>query len=235
MQIDLISIFPDYFKSLNLSLLGKAQESGILKINIHDLRDFTTDKHKTVDDAPYGGGPGMVMKADVWGLAIDSVLEKMKTSAVLIVPTPSGKVFNQQISQELSNEDHLIFINGRYEGIDSRVADYYKTDKRIKEVREISIGDYVLAGGEVASIVMLEAISRLIPGVLGNEDSVRDDSFAQGSMEKLIEGPVFTRPENWRGMEVPQVLLSGDHEKIAQFRLEEARKRTRQNRPDLAP
>jgi tRNA (guanine37-N1)-methyltransferase len=235
MQIDLISIFPDYFKSLNLSLLGKAQESGILKINIQDLRDFTTDKHKTVDDAPYGGGPGMVMKADVWGLAIDSILEKMKTSAVLIVPTPSGKVFNQKIAQELSNEDHLIFINGRYEGIDSRVVDYYKTDKRIKEVREISIGDYVLAGGEVASNVMLEAISRLIPGVLGNEDSVRDDSFAQGSMEKLIEGPVFTRPENWRGMEVPQVLLSGDHEKIAQFRLEEARKRTRQNRPDLAP
>ena len=234
MQIDLISIFPDYFKSLNLSLLGKAQESGILKINIHDLRDFTTDKHKTVDDAPYGGGPGMVMKADVWGLAIDSVLEKMKTSAVLIVPTPSGKVFNQQISQELSNEDHLIFINGRYEGIDSRVADYYKTDKRIKEVREISIGDYVLAGGEVASIVMLEAISRLIPGVLGNEDSVKDDSFAHGSMEKLIEGPVFTRPENWRGLEVPEVLLSGDHQKIAQYRLEEARKRTRQNRPDLA-
>ncbi|MEY2827877.1 MAG: hypothetical protein RLZZ183_996 [Actinomycetota bacterium] len=235
MQIDLISIFPDYFKSLNLSLLGKAQESGILKINIHDLRDFTTDKHKTVDDAPYGGGPGMVMKADVWGLAIDSVLEKMKTSAVLIVPTPSGKVFNQKIAQELSNEDHLIFINGRYEGLDSRVVDYYKTDTRIKEVREISIGDYVLAGGEVASNVMLEAISRLIPGVLGNEDSVRDDSFAQGSMEKLIEGPVFTRPENWRGIEVPQVLLSGDHEKIAQYRLEEARKRTRQNRPDLAP
>jgi tRNA (guanine37-N1)-methyltransferase len=235
MQIDLISIFPDYFKSLNLSLLGKAQESGILKINVHDLRDFTTDKHKTVDDAPYGGGPGMVMKADVWGLAIDSILEKMKTSAVLIVPTPSGKVFNQKIAQELSHEDHLIFINGRYEGIDSRVVDYYKSNKRIKEVREISIGDYVLAGGEVASIVMLEAISRLIPGVLGNEDSVRDDSFAQGSMEKLIEGPVFTRPENWRGMEVPQVLLSGDHEKIAQYRLEEARKRTRQNRPDLAP
>jgi tRNA (guanine37-N1)-methyltransferase len=235
MQIDLISIFPDYFKSLNLSLLGKAQESGILKINVHDLRDFTTDKHKTVDDAPYGGGPGMVMKADVWGLAIDSILEKMKTSAVLIVPTPSGKVFNQKIAQELSGEDHLIFINGRYEGIDSRVVDYYKTDKRIKDVREISIGDYVLAGGEVASIVMLEAISRLIPGVLGNEDSVKDDSFAQGSMEKLIEGPVFTRPENWRDIEVPQVLLSGDHEKIAQYRLEEARKRTRQNRPDLAP
>ncbi|MFZ9249184.1 MAG: tRNA (guanosine(37)-N1)-methyltransferase TrmD [Candidatus Nanopelagicales bacterium] len=235
MQIDLISIFPDYFKSLNLSLLGKAQESGILKINIHDLRDFTTDKHKTVDDAPYGGGPGMVMKADVWGLAIDSILDKANSKAVLVVPTPSGKVFNQKIAQELSGEDHLIFINGRYEGIDSRVVDYYKTDKRIKDVREISIGDFVLAGGEVASIVMLEAISRLIPGVLGNEDSVRDDSFAQGSMEKLIEGPVFTRPENWRGIEVPQVLLSGDHEKIAQYRLEEARKRTRQNRPDLAP
>lgn len=234
MQIDLISIFPDYFKSLNLSLLGKAQESGILKINIHDLRDFTQDKHKTVDDAPYGGGPGMVMKADVWGLAIDSILEKAQSKVVLIMPTPSGKVFNQQMAQDLSSDDHLIFINGRYEGIDSRVVEYYKTDERIKEVKEISIGDYVLAGGEVASIVMLEAIARLIPGVLGNEDSIKDDSFAQGSMEKLIEGPVFTRPESWRGLEVPSVLLSGDHEKIAQFRLEEALKRTRQNRPDLA-
>ncbi len=234
MQIDLISIFPDYFKSINLSLLGKAQESKILNINIHDLRDFTQDKHKTVDDAPYGGGPGMVMKADVWGLAIDSILEKASSKAVLIVPTPSGKVFNQQTAQDLSSEDHLIFINGRYEGIDSRVVEYYKTDIRIKEVKEISIGDYVLAGGEVASIAMLEAISRLIPGVLGNEDSVKDDSFAHGSMEKLIEGPVFTRPENWRGLEVPEVLLSGDHQKIAHYRLEEARKRTRQNRPDLA-
>jgi len=234
MQIDLISIFPEYFKSLNLSLLGKAQESGILKINVHDLRDFTQDKHKTVDDAPYGGGPGMVMKADVWGLAIDSILEKAQSKVVLIMPTPSGKVFNQQMAQDLSSQDHLIFINGRYEGIDSRVVDYYKTDERIKEVKEISIGDYVLAGGEVASIVMLEAIARLIPGVLGNEDSIKDDSFAPGSMEKLIEGPVFTRPETWRGLEVPAVLLSGDHEKIAQFRLEEALKRTRQNRPDLA-
>lgn len=234
MQIDLISIFPDYFKSLNLSLLGKAQESKLLKINVHDLRDFTQDKHKTVDDAPYGGGPGMVMKADVWGLAIDSILEKAQSKVVLIMPTPSGKVFNQQMAQDLSSEDHLIFINGRYEGIDSRVVEYYKTDERIKDVKEISIGDYVLAGGEVASIVMLEAIARLIPGVLGNEDSIKDDSFAQGSMEKLIEGPVFTRPENWRGLEVPSVLLSGDHEKIAQFRREEALKRTRQNRPDLA-
>jgi len=234
MQIDLISIFPEYFKSLNLSLLGKAQDSKLLKINVHDLRDFTQDKHKTVDDAPYGGGPGMVMKADVWGLAIDSILEKAQSKVVLIMPTPSGKVFNQQMAQDLSSDDHLIFINGRYEGIDSRVVEYYKTDERIKEVKEISIGDYVLAGGEVASIVMLEAIARLIPGVLGNEDSIKDDSFAQGSMEKLIEGPVFTRPENWRGLEVPSVLLSGDHEKIAQFRLEEALKRTRQNRPDLA-
>lgn len=234
MQIDLISIFPDYFKSLNLSLLGKAQDSKLLKINVHDLRDFTQDKHKTVDDAPYGGGPGMVMKADVWGLAIDSILEKAQSKVVLIMPTPSGKVFNQQMAQDLSSEDHLIFINGRYEGIDSRVVEYYKTDERIKDVKEISIGDYVLAGGEVASIVMLEAIARLIPGVLGNEDSIKDDSFAQGSMEKLIEGPVFTRPESWRGLEVPAVLLSGDHEKIAQFRREEALKRTRQNRPDLA-
>ncbi len=234
MQIDLISIFPEYFKSLNLSLLGKAQDSKLLKINVHDLRDFTQDKHKTVDDSPYGGGPGMVMKADVWGLAIDSILEKAQSKVVLIMPTPSGKVFNQQMAQDLSSDDHLIFINGRYEGIDSRVVEYYKTDERIKEVKEISIGDYVLAGGEVASIVMLEAIARLIPGVLGNEDSIKDDSFAPGSMEKLIEGPVFTRPESWRGLEVPSVLLSGDHEKIAQFRLEEALKRTRQNRPDLA-
>ncbi len=233
MQIDLISIFPEFFNSLNLSLLGKAQDSGILKINVHDLRDFTTDKHKTVDDAPYGGGPGMVMKADVWGLAIDSVLKKSKTKPVLVVPTPSGKVFNQKMAQDLSNEDHLIFINGRYEGIDSRVVQFYQSDQRIKAVKEISIGDYVLAGGEVASIVMLEAISRLIPGVLGNEDSTSDDSFALGSMEKLVEGPVFTRPENWRGLFVPPVLLSGDHQKIAQYRLEEAKLRTKANRPDL--
>ena len=233
MQIDLISIFPEYFKSLNLSLLGKAQDSGKLKINIHDLRDFTTDKHKTVDDAPYGGGPGMVMKADVWGLAIDSVLEKAQTKAVLIVPTPSGKVFNQKMAQYLSNEDHLIFISGRYEGIDSRVVQFYQSDQRIKAVKEISIGDYVLAGGEVASIAILEAVARLIPGVLGNEDSTSDDSFALGSMEKLVEGPVFTRPENWRGLVVPPVLLSGDHQKIAQYRLEEAKLRTKANRPDL--
>ncbi|MFM8212385.1 MAG: tRNA (guanosine(37)-N1)-methyltransferase TrmD [Actinomycetes bacterium] len=230
MQIDLITIFPEYFKSLNLSLLGKAQESGILKINVHDLRDFTQDKHKTVDDAPYGGGPGMVMKADVWGLAIDSILEKAQTKVVLIVPTPSGKVFNQQIAQELTNNDHLVFINGRYEGIDSRVVEYYKTDNRIKEVREISIGDYVLAGGEVASIVMLEAISRLIPGVLGNEDSVKDDSFAQGEMENLLEGPIFTRPERWRGLKVPEVLLSGDHLKIQKWREGQAINRTKENR-----
>jgi tRNA (guanine37-N1)-methyltransferase len=217
-----------------LSLLGKAQDSGILKINVHDLRDFTTDKHKTVDDAPYGGGPGMVMKADVWGLAIDSVLEKTKTKPVLVVPTPSGKVFNQKMAQDLSNEDHLIFINGRYEGIDSRVVQFYQSDQRIKAVKEISIGDYVLAGGEVVSIAILEAVARLIPGVLGNEDSTTDDSFALGSMEKLVEGPVFTRPENWRGLAVPPVLLSGDHQKIAQYRLEEAKLRTKANRPDLS-
>ncbi len=231
MQIDLISIFPEYFKSLNLSLLGKAQDSGILKINVHDLRDFTTDKHKTVDDAPYGGGPGMVMKADVWGLAIDSVLEKTKSKPVLIVPTPSGKVFNQKMAQDLSNEDHLIFINGRYEGIDSRVVEFYQSDQRIKEVKEISIGDYVLAGGEVASIAILEAVARLIPGVLGNEDSIKDDSFAPGAMQDLVEGPVFTRPVEWRGLKVPEVLLSGNHEQILIWRHEQAKHRTEENRP----
>ena len=231
MHVDLISIFPEYFSPLSLSLLGKAQEKGLIKIDVTDLREFTFDKHKTVDDAPYGGGPGMVMKADVWAAAIDSVLSDEKS--VLVIPTPSGKLFNQKMAQELSKEKHLIFIAGRYEGIDSRVGQFYEKSDKIKEVKEISIGDYVLAGGEVASMVILETVSRLIPGVLGNEDSIADDSFAEGEMQNLLEGPIFTRPEEWRGLKVPEVLLSGDHQKIREWKKAEASKKTSLNRPEL--
>ncbi len=233
MRVDLITIFPEYFSPLKLSLLGKAQESGLVEVEIHDLRTFTQDKHKTVDDAPYGGGPGMVMSPVVWGEAIDSVLSQAKTKPVLVVPTPSGKVFNQEMAIKLASFDHLVFINGRYEGIDSRVVEHYQNSGEFREVLEISIGDYVLAGGEVASLVILEATSRLINGVLGNEDSVSDDSFAPGSMHNLLEGPIYTRPASWRGLEVPEVLISGDHAKIAQWRKDEAIKRTRKFRPDL--
>jgi len=233
MRVDLITIFPDYFAPLKLSLFGKAQEAGLVEVKIHDLRTFTQDKHKTVDDAPYGGGPGMVMSPVVWGEAIDAVLSQAKTKPVLVVPTPSGNVFNQEMAIKLAAFDHLVFINGRYEGIDSRVVEHYQQSGEFSEVLEISIGDYVLAGGEVASLVILEATSRLINGVLGNEDSVMDDSFAPGDMKNLLEGPVYTRPASWQGLEVPEVLMSGDHAKIAQWRKDEAIKRTRKFRPDL--
>ena len=233
MRVDLITIFPDYFTPLKLSLFGKAQEAGLVEVEIHDLRAFTLDKHKTVDDAPYGGGPGMVMSPVVWGDAIDSVLRHTKSKPVLVVPTPSGKVFNQEMAIKLASFEHLVFINGRYEGIDSRVVEHYQQSGEFSEVLEISIGDYVLAGGEVASLVILEATSRLINGVLGNEDSVTDDSFAPGAMQNLLEGPIYTRPASWQGLNVPEVLISGDHAKIAQWRKDEAIKRTRKFRPDL--
>ena len=233
MRVDLITIFPDYFSPLKLSLFGKAQEAGLVEVEIHDLRSFTLDKHKTVDDAPYGGGPGMVMSPVVWGDAIDSVLRQTKSKPVLVVPTPSGNVFNQEMAIKLASFEHLVFINGRYEGIDSRVVEHYQQSGEFSEVLEISIGDYVLAGGEVASLVILEATSRLINGVLGNEDSVTDDSFAPGAMQNLLEGPIYTRPASWQGLNVPEVLMSGDHAKIAQWRKDEAIKRTRKFRPDL--
>jgi tRNA (guanine37-N1)-methyltransferase len=233
MRVDLITIFPDYFAPLTLSLFGKAQEAGLVEVEIHDLRTFTLDKHKTVDDAPYGGGPGMVMSPVVWGDAIDSVLRQTKSKPVLVVPTPSGNVFNQEMAIKLASFEHLVFINGRYEGIDSRVVEHYQQSGEFSEVLEISIGDYVLAGGEVASLVILEATSRLINGVLGNEDSVTDDSFAPGAMQNLLEGPIYTRPASWQGLNVPEVLMSGDHAKIAQWRKDEAIKRTRKFRPDL--
>ena len=233
MRVDLITIFPEYFSPLKLSLFGKAQEAGLVEVEIHDLRFFTIDKHKTVDDAPYGGGPGMVMSPVVWGEAIEAVLKQAKTKPVLVVPTPSGKVFNQEMALQLASYDHLVFINGRYEGIDSRVVEHYQQSGQFSDVIEVSIGDYVLAGGEVAALVILEATSRLINGVIGNEDSVTNDSFAPGEMHNQLEGPIYTRPPSWQGLDVPEVLLSGDHAKIAQWRKDEALKRTRKFRPEL--
>jgi len=227
LKFDVITVFPDYLEPLQLSLMGKAIEDGLISVNVKDLRDYTNDKHQTVDDSPYGGGPGMVMKPEPWGDALD---EFTSTETILIIPTPSGKPFTQSMAQELSGAKHIVFACGRYEGIDSRVADHYRTKIRVEEV---SIGDYVLAGGEVAVLVMVEAISRLVPGVLGNQESFADDSFATGAMENLLEGPIYTRPPVWRDLEVPPVLTSGDHAKISAWKHEQAKLRTAQNRPDL--
>lgn len=198
-----------------------------MSLNVHDLRDKTYDKHKTVDDSPYGGGPGMVMKPEPWGEMLDDLVAD---ETVLVIPTPSGKPFTQKLAADYATKKHIVFACGRYEGIDSRVAQHYGSRIRVDEV---SIGDYVLAGGEVAVLVMVEAIARLIPGVLGNEESAADDSFAQGQMEALLEGPIYTRPPVWRDLEVPAILTSGDHAKVAAWRLAQAQARTRENRPDL--
>lgn len=229
MKIDVVSIFPQYLEPLKLSLVGKSIQDGLLDVGIHDLRDAAHDKHNTVDDTPYGGGPGMVMKPEPWGETIDPLISD-SADAIIVVPTPSGVRFTQQLAQELSSEHHLIFACGRYEGIDSRVMAHYRTRVRVLEV---SVGDYVLAGGEAAVLVMVEAIARLIPGVLGNAESVRDDSFAPGAMADLLEGPIFTKPAVWRELGVPEVLVSGNHAKIAAWRLEQAKLRTEANRPDL--
>ena len=227
MKIDVVSVFPDYLAPLKLSLIGKAIEDGLINLAVHDLRDYAHDKHKTVDDSPYGGGPGMVMKPEPWGEVLD---ELVNDETILIIPTPSGKPFSQKLAQEYSSAGHLVFACGRYEGIDARVAQHYKNKIRVDEV---SIGDYVLAGGEVAVLVIVEALARLIPGVLGNSESHQDDSFAIGQMENLIEGPVFTRPPSWRDLEVPEVLLSGDHKKVAEWKLAQAKEKTTRIRPDL--
>ena len=226
MRIDAITIFPDYFAPLQLSLLGKAQDGGLLSVNVHDLRSQTSDTHHTVDDTPYGGGAGMVMLADVWGRAIDSVIED---GAILIVLTPAGKRFNQEMAEELSRAQHLIFACGRYEGIDDRVRIHYSQpeyEERNIQVREVSIGDYVLGGGEVASMVMIEAITRLIPGVLGNPLSLAEESHNE---KGYLEYPNFTRPQEWRGLEVPPILLSGNHGAIAAWRASQAQERKNTN------
>jgi tRNA (guanine37-N1)-methyltransferase len=227
MKIDVVSVFPTYLEPLKLSLIGKAINEGLIELAIHDLRDYTHDKHKTVDEPPYGGGPGMVMKPEPWGEAIDGLVNP---ETILVIPTPSGRPFTQELAQEYSQTKHIVFACGRFEGIDSRIAQYYSSTIRVDEV---SIGDYVLAGGEAAVLVIVEAAARLIPGVLGNSESFIDDSFALGEMAALIEGPVYTRPPVWRELAVPEILLSGDHEKIANWRLAQARNKTAEIRPDL--
>ena len=232
MLVDVISIFPSYLEPLGVSLMGKAQDRGLLDIRVHDLRAWTTDIHRTVDDAPYGGGPGMVMRPEPWGRALDAVVTAGGPVPLprLIVPSPSGRPFNQEMAATFATEPWLAFACGRYEGIDARVADDAALTMRVDEV---SLGDYVLAGGEVAALVILEATARLLPGVLGNAESHRDDSFARGEMAHLLEGPVYTRPPVWRGLSVPAELLSGDHGAVARWRREQATRRTRARRPDL--
>jgi tRNA (guanine37-N1)-methyltransferase len=229
MRIDVITIFPGYLTPLRESLLGKAVDDGRVQLAVHDLRDWTTDRHRTVDDAPYGGGPGMVMKPDVWGRALDSVIGPAGPATTLVVPTPAGRRFTQPVAADLAGREHLVFACGRYEGIDQRVV----TDAATRmPVLELSIGDYVLAGGEVAAMVIIEAVTRLLPGVLGNPDSAVDDSFS-GSLGQLVEAPSYTRPPVYRGLPVPAVLTSGDHAAVAAYRREESRRRTAENRPDL--
>jgi tRNA (guanine37-N1)-methyltransferase len=245
MRIDIITIFPDYFGPidsggrvgaagpLGVSLIGKAGSRGDIGFRVHDLRRWTTDVHHAVDDAPFGGGPGMVMKPDVWGAALDAVLPgDSPVSARLVVPTPSGVPFSQEMAAAYAGESHLVFACGRYEGIDGRVI----ADAAARmPVDEVSIGDYVLAGGEAAVAVIVEAVCRLLPGVLGNQRSAADDSFGGtgGAMSGLLEGPVYTRPRSWRERDVPDVLLSGDHKAIARWQRDEALRRTAARRPDL--
>lgn len=241
MRIDVVTIFPEYLAPLGISLLGKARERGLVDLRVHDLRRWATDGHRTVDDAPYGGGPGMVMLAEPWGRALDAVAADGPAGTVprLVVPTPSGRRFTQAMARELAAQPWLALACGRYEGIDARVVDY--AAQRMP-VEEVTIGDYVLAGGEAAALVICEAVTRLLPGVLGNSASAADDSFAGAgadapagaAMEGMLEGPVFTRPARWRGFDVPTVLLSGDHGAVQRWRRDQALRRTARYRPDLA-
>jgi tRNA (guanine37-N1)-methyltransferase len=227
LRIDAITIFPEYFKALDLSLLGKARDKQLIDLRVHDLRDHTNDIHKTVDDSPYGGGAGMLMKAEPWGEALDEILPA-DGNCTVIFTTPAGEQFKQATAQELSKEQHLVFACGRYEGIDQRVVEYAKTKAK---VRQISLGDYVLNGGEVAALAMVEAIARLIPGVIGNAESLVEESHSNG----LLEYPSYTKPASWRGFEVPEILISGHHANIAAWRQQQQLERTRQVRPDLLP
>lgn len=226
MRMNVVSIFPSYFDGLTLSLLGKAQSSGILNVHVRDLRDWTDDRHRTVDDTPYGGGAGMVMKPEPWGRALDEVTSVDGDRPTIIFPSPAGELFTQPIARDLSTKNHLVFGCGRYEGIDERVFDYAST---VGDVRLLSLGDYVLNGGEVAVMAMVEAIGRLIPGVVGNPESLVEESHEDG----LLEYPSYTKPALWRDREVPGVLLSGNHGAIAEWRRQQQVERTTQRRPDL--
>ena len=249
LSIDIVTIFPEYFDGpLGASLIGKAAARGIITFGVYDLRRWATDVHHTIDDMPFGGGPGMVMKPDVWGDALDEIIPTLEAApgspapgssaqgspapGRLIVPTPSGVPFTQAMAVAYAAQPRLIFACGRYEGIDSRVADHMRERMPVDEV---SVGDYVLAGGEAAVLVMLEAVGRLLPGVLGNSSSAFDDSFGGegGAMSGLLEGPMYTRPREWRGLEVPEILLSGNHAAIARWRRDMSLRRTAANRPDL--
>lgn len=227
MRFDLVSIFPQFFDVLDLSLMGKAKESGALKIAVHDLRDWTEDKHRTVDDTPYGGGAGMVMRADIWGKAIDDVVEG-SGRRILAVPTPSGKPLTQNDVRKLARADQIIIACGRYEGIDQRVVDHYRSTDDV-EVFEYSIGDYVLNGGEVAGLVLVESIARLLDGFMGNPESLTEESF-EGN---VVEYPTYTRPAHWRGLGVPEVLQGGNHAAIDAWRRAKSLARTAKVRPDL--
>lgn len=238
MRIDVVSIFPEYLAPLELSLIGKARQDGLLELNVHDLRDFTTDRHRTVDDTPYGGGAGMVMKPEPWAQTLATVAAAGQAAVgqaeagpdtakpVLIVPSPAGERFTQATAHELAGEDRLVFACGRYEGIDERVMEWAAEHFT---VRPMSLGDYVLNGGEVAVLAMVEAIGRLLPGVVGNPESLVEESHSDG----LLEYPVYTKPSSWRDRDVPAVLLSGNHGKIAQWRRHEQYRRTAERRPDL--
>jgi len=228
MRLDLITIFPDYFAPLQLSLVGKAIASGIVGLGVHDLRDWTHDRHRTVDDTPYGGGAGMVMKPEPWGEALDAVVPAGEP-ALLVVPTPSGVRFSQALAHELAGRERLVFACGRYEGIDARVVEHAATRM---DVLEVSLGDYVLNGGEVAALAIIEAVVRLLPGVLGNPESLTEESHG-GDLAGLLEYPVYTKPAQWRGLDVPAVLLSGHHGDVAKWRAAQSLERTRVRRPDL--
>ncbi|KTR03477.1 tRNA (guanosine(37)-N1)-methyltransferase TrmD [Curtobacterium luteum] len=228
MRIDIVTIFPEFFSVLDVSLLGKARVDGLLDLHVHDLRAWTTDRHRTVDDTPYGGGAGMVMKPEPWAQALESLFRE-DGSSTLVVPTPAGTRFTQSIARSLASaSDHLVFACGRYEGIDARVFEWAAARATVVE---LSLGDYVLNGGEVAAMAMIEAVGRLVPGVVGNPESLVEESHEDG----LLEYPSYTKPSSWRGLDVPDVLLSGHHARVAAWRHEQQVERTRRVRPDLLP
>ena len=229
MRIDVVTIFPEFFDVLEVSLLGRARVGGLLDIRVHDLRQWTHDRHRTVDDTPYGGGPGMVMKPEPWGEALDALAPSSGDAGerpVIVFPSPAGERFTQSTARDLAGAPHLIFGCGRYEGIDERVFDYART---LGDVKLLSLGDYVLNGGEVAAMAMIEAVGRLVPGVVGNPASLVEESHEDG----LLEHPSYTKPASWRGYQVPPVLLSGNHGAVAAWRHEQRVERTRERRPDL--
>lgn len=227
MRIDIVTIFPEFFSVLDVSLLGKARTDGLLDVHVHDLRTWTTDRHRTVDDTPYGGGAGMVMKPEPWAQALESIL-RPDGSSTLVVPTPAGTPFKQSLARSLAVEPHLVFACGRYEGIDARVFEWAASRC---SVVELSLGDYVLNGGEVAAMAVIEAVGRLVPGVVGNPESLVEESHEDG----LLEYPSYTKPASWRDLDVPEVLLSGHHGRVAAWRHEQQVERTRRVRPDLLP